>query len=369
MKYRLGDLISLSEAKNGGSDYDLSNLKGISIKKVFIETKADMTDVSLHNYLIVPPDAFAYVTITSRNGEKITIAHNDTDDTYIVSSSYVVFSVTDTKTLNSDYLYIYFNRPEFDRYARFNSWGSAREAFSWDDMCDIEIDLPPLPVQQKYVDVYNAMLANQRAYESGLEDLKITYIAYLEKLRKTILPEPIGKYIAAQYEEDTDGSLPRRGVSTAKRFVTPKQEQNIARKSQIVRIGQFAYNTATTRNGETLSIALCSIEDYSVPGIYQVFEVVDTAVLYPEYLFMWLCRSEFDRYSRFASYGSAHEQFLFPDMCDVKIPIPDIKVQKAIADIHTSYINRREINEKMKMLIKDICPILIKGSLEEAASA
>ena len=161
MKYKLGTLIEQSEAKNNDNIYALENLKGISIKKVFIETKADMADVSLNNYLIVPPNSFAYVTITSRNGEKITIAHNDTDNTYIVSSSYIAFSVTATDILYSDYLYMYFNRPEFDRYARFNSWGSAREAFSWDDMCDITIDLPSLPVQERYAKVYKAIMNNE----------------------------------------------------------------------------------------------------------------------------------------------------------------------------------------------------------------
>jgi len=161
MKYKLGDLIALTEEKNRSNAYDLGDLKGISIKKVFIETKADMTDVSLSNYLIVPPDAFAYVTITSRNGEKITIAHNNTEKTYIVSSSYVAFVVSKPDVLCSEYLYMYFNRPEFDRYARFNSWGSAREAFSWDDMCDIVINLPSLRIQKKYADAYMAIMNNE----------------------------------------------------------------------------------------------------------------------------------------------------------------------------------------------------------------
>jgi len=161
MKYRLGNLISLLETKNRDMSYNLNNLKGISIKKVFIETKADMTDVSLHNYLVVPPNAFAYVPITSRNGEKITIAHNDTANTYIVSSSYIVFCVTAMDILNAEYLYMYFNRPEFDRYSRFNSWGSAREAFSWNDMCDIKINLPSLSIQERYAASYMSIMRNE----------------------------------------------------------------------------------------------------------------------------------------------------------------------------------------------------------------
>lgn len=107
-----------------------------------------MEGVSLKPYILVKPDSFAYVTVTSRNGEKITIAHNDTKETFIVSSSYVVFKVKRTDLILSEYLFMYFNRTEFDRYSRFNSWGSARETFSWQEMCDIDIELPPIDVQK-----------------------------------------------------------------------------------------------------------------------------------------------------------------------------------------------------------------------------
>ncbi len=157
VKYRLGDLIEISEEKNIDLTYGIDDVKGISIQKRFIETKADMTGVSLRPYLLVKPDSFAYVTVTSRNGEKITIAHNDTDRVFIVSSSYIVFSVKRTDILMPEYLFMYFNRPEFDRYSRFNSWGSARETFDWSEMCDIEIMLPPLSIQKKYADVGIAM--------------------------------------------------------------------------------------------------------------------------------------------------------------------------------------------------------------------
>lgn len=143
-KYKLGELISLCDERNSDNKYTLSDVKGISIKKEFIETKADMAGVSLSPYILVRPDSFAYVTVTSRNGEKITLAHNTSEDTYIVSSSYIVFKVDKPEIILSDYLFIFFNRSEFDRYSRFNSWGSARETFSWEDLCDIDITLPSI---------------------------------------------------------------------------------------------------------------------------------------------------------------------------------------------------------------------------------
>lgn len=206
-KYKLGELIELCETRNDNLKYGVKDVKGISIQKEFIETKANMEGVSLKPYYLVQPDDFVYVTVTSRNGEKITLAHNISDSTYIVSSSYVVFKVKRIELLLSDYLFMYFNRPEFDRFSRFNSWGSARETFNWEDMCDIDIELPNIEIQQKYVDVYNAMLENQKSYESGLDDLKLVCDAYIEDLRRKLPCDIIGNYVHQYNEKNNNGEI------------------------------------------------------------------------------------------------------------------------------------------------------------------
>ena len=366
-KYKLGTLIQPEDERNNDGQYSLEDVKGISIKKEFIETKADMEGVSLYPYILVKPDFFAYVTVTSRNGEKITLAHNNTDDTYIVSSSYVVFSVLRKDILSSDYLFIYFNRPEFDRYSRFNSWGSARETFSWEDMCDIDIELPDLPTQQKYVDIYKAMVANQQSYERGLEDLKLVCDAYIEDLRRKMPCEKIGPYIEEVKNKNSCYSIDKNmAVSIGKIFIPTHADLNGVNIGNylICSNGQFAYNTVTTKNGNKLSIAYNKDEDCLVSPIYTVFKA-NNEILVPEYLMLWFIREEFDRYARYNSWGSAREMFTFDEMKLVKIPIPDINIQKAIANIYDTYITRKNINEKMKSQIKDICPILVKGSLEE----
>ena len=265
IKYKLGDLLRLHDERNSDSRYTLADVKGISIQKVFIETKADMTGVSLKPYILVKPDFFAYVTVTSRNGEKITIAHNDTENTYIVSSSYVVFEVARTDILLSDYLFIYFNRSEFDRYARFNSWGSARETFSWEDMCDIDIELPPIEIQHKYVDIYNAMLENQRCYESALEDLKLICDAYIDKLKVEIDPERIGPYLDLVDERNADLEFCADdvlGISIQKTFIPTKADMTgvSLKPYYIVSPDYFAYVTVTSRNGEKISLAYNNTE-------------------------------------------------------------------------------------------------------------
>lgn len=364
---KLGKCIVQSDARNTEDIFGADSVVGLSTQKEIIKTKADLEGVKLTSYKLFPPSSFAYVPDTSRRGDKMSLAFNRTDETYLVSSISVVFSVSRTDVIVPDYLFMYFNRPEFDRYARFNSWGSARETFSWDEMCDIDINLPPINDQKKYVDVYNSMLANQQSYEHGLEDLKLVCDAYIEQLRREMPVESLRPYIVDVDERNSDLKIKlAQGINTEKFFVSPKQVADAERNAKIVRTGQFAYNRATTRNGEKISIAYRTGDDCVVSSAYGVFDITDKYKLIPEYLMMWFRRSEFDRYARFMSKGSAHEFFEFEDMCDVKIPIPSHDIQQDIVNIYKAYIERTRINDRLKERIKNMCPILIKGSLEEA---
>lgn len=375
MKYKLGDLIYQIDARNKDGIYRVEDVKGISIKKEFIETKAKMEGVSVSPYKIVNPNTFAYVTVTSRNSNKITLAYNGTENTYIVSSSYIVFEVSKPKILNSEYLFIFFNRPEFDRYTRFNSWGSARETFTWDDMCDIEIELPPIKIQKKYVAVYKSMLKNQEVYEKGLEDLKLVCDATIEKLRREMPSKKIKDYIQPLDDRNNKGLYDVnnvKGLSIQKEFIETKANlRGVSLTSyKVVKPESFAYVTVTSRNSNKITMAYNRTDDtYIVSSSYIVFNISKPELLNPEYLFMFFERSEFDRYTRFHSWGSARETFAWDDLVEVEIPIPDIKIQKSIVDIYNAYITRMEINEKLKEQIKDICPVLIKGSLEEVAKS
>lgn len=367
-KYKLGELIELCETRNDNLKYGVKDVKGISIQKEFIETKANMEGVSLKPYYLVQPDDFVYVTVTSRNGEKITLAHNISDSTYIVSSSYVVFKVKRIELLLSDYLFMYFNRPEFDRFSRFNSWGSARETFNWEDMCDIDIELPNIEIQQKYVDVYNAMLENQKSYESGLDDLKLVCDAYIEDLRRKLPCDIIGNYVHQYNEKNNNGEITlEQGININKRFINPQRTNDNFYGRKIVRTGQIAY--CTQLNNENIAVALRTGPDCIVSNVYDVIEFNENSGLIPEYLMLWLVRAEFGRFVYWASQGTSYEFLAYDNLANYKIPVPDYEVQKSIVGIYNVYNERREINEKLKAQIKDICPILIKGSIEEARKA
>lgn len=369
---KLGHYIELIDIRNVDDQYGEEAVVGLSTQKQIIRTKADLDGVKLTSYKVFAPKTFAYVPDTSRRGDKMSLAYNSTEDTFLVSSISIVFRVSRTDLLIPDYLFMYFNRPEFDRYARFNSWGSARETFSWDEMCDIDIELPPIPIQKKYVDLYKALLANQKSYERGLEDLKIVFEGYMDNLRRSEKAKRIGDYIElvdTRNEELEYGLDSVRGVSIEKKFIDTKADMSGVNLSPyyVVKPNEFAYVTVTSRNGEKISLAINdSKETYICSSSYVVFRSKDEKALYPQYLMLYFSRSEFNRYARFHSWGSARETFDWNEMCDVEIPIPDYSVQKAIADIYTLYIERKKINERLKERLKAICPILVKGSLEEA---
>lgn len=363
-KYKLGELIDQSDFRNSDKSLSVDDVRGISTGKEFIETKANMDGVSVLSYKIVDEDEFAYVADTSRRGEKIALAYNSNEGKIIVSSIYTVFFVTRKDLLLSDYLFIYFNRPEFDRYSRFNSWGSARETFSWEDMCDMDIELPSIEIQQKYVDVYNAMLANQQSYECGLDDLKLTCDAYIEELRRKTPCEKIGNYVHPYNLKNSEGKITlEQGINIQKKFIAPQRTNDNFYGRKIVKTGHIAY--CTQLNNENVAIALRTGPDCIVSSVYDVIELNENSGLLPNYLMLWLTRSEFGRFVYWASQGTSYEFLTYENLANYKIPVPSIEVQQSITDIYEIYLKRKEINEKLKSQIKNICPILIKGSLEE----
>ena len=373
-RYKLGDLIQESFRKNGDCLFDVSYVRGISNNKQITDTKADVDDTVIQKFYIVNPGEFVYNPRTTRMGGKVGLGYNDTDTPLLFSFNNIAFYIKESAkgTILPEYLYMYFNRTEFDRYAMTNGWGSATELFSMSDMCDIEIDLPPLSIQQKYVDVYNTMLANQQSYERGLEDLKLVCDVYIDGLRKKLSHRRLGSYISMCENKNDDlvyGIDSVRGISIEKKFIHTKANmEGVSLKPYaIVSPNEFAYVTVTSRNGEKTSLARNnSNEVYICSSSYIVFKVNDTRKLLPEYLSMLFERSEFNRYSRFHSWGSARETFDWEELCDVRIPVPKIEIQHDIVNVFEAYYIRKDISEKLKAQIKDICPILIKGSIEEA---
>ena len=150
----LGNYIRLVDKRN--RDLSITNLLGVSIEKRFIPSIANIIGTDLSSYKVVQTGQFAYGPVTSRNGEKISIAYLSGDDC-IISSSYSVFEVIDKDDLDPEYLMLWFSRPEFDRYARYKSHGSVREIFGWEDLCMVELPVPAIEEQRKIVKAYKSI--------------------------------------------------------------------------------------------------------------------------------------------------------------------------------------------------------------------
>jgi type I restriction enzyme S subunit len=152
---RLGDCIQEVDMRN--RSLEITNLIGLSIQKIFIPSISNTIGTDMSTYRIIQQDQFAYSPVTSRNGEKITIALYDKTDTAIISQAYNVFEIINKEILLPPYLMMWFRRPEFDRYARFKSHGSVREIFDWEEMCNVELPIPSLERQREIVAEYNTV--------------------------------------------------------------------------------------------------------------------------------------------------------------------------------------------------------------------
>lgn len=151
---KLGGYIRLVDRRN--KDLTITNLLGVSIEKKFIPSIANIIGTDLSSYKVVQTGQFAYGPVTSRNGEKISIAYLDGENC-IISSSYTVFEVVNKDELDPEYLMLWFSRPEFDRYARYKSHGSVREIFDWDELCMVELPVPAIEEQKNIVKAYKSI--------------------------------------------------------------------------------------------------------------------------------------------------------------------------------------------------------------------
>lgn len=373
-KQKLGRYIERVERRNSALQYSFDDVRGVSNMKEIQATKADISDRSFTRFQIVKPQEFVFNRRTTRMGEKLGLGYNNIDEVFIVTEDYVVFRVADESVLLPDYLNIFFRRPEFDRYARWDSWGSATEFFNWEEMCDVPIALPPVSVQQKYIDVYNAMLANQRAYESGLEDLKKVCDVAFEVYKHTENRVAIGKLLEEIDIRNSDGKITNvQGINIKKEFMPSVANLSTTdlSKYKVIRKNQFAYSAMQTGRDECIRFALFhEDEPVIISPAYSVLQINDESKneAFAEYIMLWFSRSESDRYGWFISDSSIRASLELPRFFEIKIPLPSTKEQQAIVNLYNAYMVRREMNEMLKKQIKDICPILIKGSLEEVTA-
>lgn len=369
-KYKIGEFVEPYSQRCGISDLIPEQVSGINIDKEFFEP-AKQVGEDTSNYKIVPPDYFACNLMHVGRDYALPVAINHSDKDKYVSPAYTIFKLKDENLVLKEYFFILLKSSEKDRYFAFHTDSSIRQGLPWDDFCDIDITLPSIEQQRKYVDVYLALQNNLAAYQSKVEELKLVCDGYLDKLKIENEKLKIGEFIEMCDERNSEGIYTLknlRGVSIEKKFIDTKADMAGVSLAPyiVVKPDFFVFVPVTSRNGEKITLAINDSKDtYIVSSAYTVFKVQDTNKLLPEYLFMFFNRPEFDRYARFNSWGSAREVFTMDDMNDVEIPIPGISVQREIVNIHKCYIERQRIAEALKDQLKKICPVLIRGSLTE----
>lgn len=367
-KYKLGELIEITTETNSDGLFGADNVKGMTITKKIIPTKADVSATDLRNFLVIRPGEFVFNPRT--HGKHIGFGYNDTAESFIITWNNIGFRIKEEmrEIVSSEYLFLHFSRDEWDREACYRSWGSSTEVFSWESLCEMELDLPALPVQQKYVDIYKAMAANQESYERGLEELKRSIDGFMDGIKHSARKRYVGELLEEIDIRNDDGAIKSvQGINITKQFMSSVADINGVnlKNYKIVNKGQFAYSGMQTGRDQCIRIALYQ-EDAPIiiSPAYTVLQVKDRSVL-AEYIMIWFSREESDRRGWFMSDASIRSNLDLNRFYETELPIPGIEVQRAVTKLYDVYIMRRGISERLKAQIKDICPILIRGSLEE----
>ena len=363
---KLGDYIQLVDERN--TNLEVSNLLGINIQKKFMPSVANTSETDLSKYKIIRKGQFAYSAMQVGRDETVRVVLYSDNKPAIISPAYLVFEVIDTDKVLPEYLMMYFQRPESDRFGWFISDGSVRSSLEWERFCEIEIPIPDdIEIQKNVVAVYNELLRNQKSYEGSLDDLQLICDTFIEDLAKKKDLKRLGDYIEKTTAKNTDDKLKSLvGISERKDFRTPSGKVNKENLSNhlIVNWGEFAY-IPRMNPFKPLAVAVSFFEyPILVSPSYVAFKINDTNILLPEFLLLFFKRTEFDRYAAYNAWSSTRDTFNWEDMCEVKLPIPDIEVQKSIVAIHHVLESRKKLNADLKNMITPLCPVLMKGVVD-----
>lgn len=368
---KLSDCLEYVDERNTDLKLNQEHVVGISTSKCLIQTKANLIGVKLNSYKIVRPNYLVYVSDTSRRGDKMAIAYNDSCNNYLVSSIYNVVKNKNQAKLDERYLEIFISRDEFDRLARYNSWGSARETISNDDFLNINIQSPSnIKIQHQYADAYNALKKLVEQNEAMVKPLLDFCTGFMAKLLVIYKSINIGNLI--EECEEVNGSKYNVdrviGLSTSKKIIPTKANMKGVNISgyKLLKKNSIAYVSDTSRRGDKVSMGYnYSDDDYLVSSITTIFKSKDETILNTNFLYLYLCRESFDRYARYNSWGSARETFDWSEMCRVKIPLPPIEVQESIVAIYKCAEKARSIAERAREEMKRICPAMVQRAAHQ----
>lgn len=364
-KYRLGDYIERSTANNHTLKFKEDLIVGVTSDGVFSAPKGNVNGVDLKPYKIVNNGDFVYNPSRFDLGS---IAYR-TEGLCIVSHLYQIFHLNDKgkEIIDPIWLFIYLRRKEFRREVTFRNFGSQRPEFNFNDLSEIELPLPAIEQQRKYVDVYLALQNNLAVYQNKVDELKLVCDGYIDRLKVETPKQKICDLLETVDKRNSELSYTGvQGININKTFfpTIANIDEESTRNYKIVEYNQFAFSGMQTGRDMCIRIAL---NEESKPVIispaYTVFRIKDDNVVLSHYIMLWFTREQIDRYGWFASDGSIRSNLDLERLFEMEIPIPNIKVQQEIVNIHKCCIERQRIAEALKEQINNICPVLIRGSL------
>ena len=367
---KIGDCIRLIDERN--RNLEVSNLLGINITKNYMPSVANQTGLDFSKYKIVRKGRFACNIMHVGRDERFPVSLYVEEHPAIVSPAYVTFEVIDANVVLPEYLMIVFQKPEFDRYSWYVSDSSVRGGLEWERFCEIEIPIPEdIEAQKNVVAVYNELLRNQRSYENSLNDLQLICDTFIEDLAKNKGLKRLGDHIEKISLKNSNDQLKSLvGISERKEFRLPAGKVNKENLSNHLIINKDEFGYIPRMNPfKPLAVAL-SFFDYPVllSPSYVAFRIADTKILLPEFLLLIFKRAEFDRYAAYNAWSSTRDTFNWEDMCEVQLPIPDIEVQQSIVTVYHVLESRKKINQDLKNIITPLCPVLLKGVVDELST-
>lgn len=363
-KYKLGELISVCDERNS---FGYTDFYGLNINKEFMPTWANTEGLDESKYKVVRKKRFVFSGMQTGRDECIRISMYNGEEPIIVSPAYTTFEISREDLVIPEYFFMLFMSKEKDRFGAFCSDGSIRSNLDWERFVDFDITLPSIKQQRKYVDVYLALQKNLAAYQSKVEELKLVCEGYLDKLKVESEKLRIGELLEEIDCRNTDSKIKSvKGININKEFMDSVADTNGVdlSKYKVVQENEFAFSGMQTGRDECIRIALNQdAAPLIVSPAYTVLKVKNESVLC-HYILLWFSRKEVDRYGWFTSDASIRSNLDLDRFFDMRIPLPSIDVQRNIVKLFRCYIERQRIAAQLKEQLNKLCPILIKGSLQ-----
>lgn len=363
-KVPLGELLQEADEINS-KGLDLP-FYGVNKDKEFMPTIATTKGLNSKKYKIIRKGKFVFSGMQTGRDKCIRFALYQNSEPVLLSPAYTLLEVEDTEKVLPEYIYLYFFSSERDRLGAFYSDASVRANLDLYRFFQIEIPLPSIDVQKQYVNAYRSLQKLAEQNEALAAPLKNACMSYLSDAQRRYDVFELGNFITGVDFRNCDniyGANSVKGLATSKKMIETKANlTGVSLTSyKIFPSRHFAYVEDTSRRGDKVSMAFNSTsENWLLSSISTVFKIIDEETLSPEYLYLFFCRSEFDRLARFNSWGSARETFPYQELQRVKIPLPPIEVQRSVVALYNCAEEARAIAREAREQLKKMAPAMVQ---------